>query len=298
MIILPFIPGAFASTVEYLIRNFTKEYENFKIEPNQGHQANTDGSMHGFQKLNHIIYSNELKDNILNSEPQSILTPIYPFTDFHAIESLDIIFDNKKDDDKTVLLFVDSIEYAEINMLFQYHKISIGLNSGLDIICSENQHSIIEWNKDYIHWKDMQIWELREWLSIFYIVWVLEWVDVQHYSKFNYKISTRDILNNPQDSMKKILEHCGLTLQRPEEFDKFLTDWRAKQQYVLDEFTLINNIVTASINGDHLSWSKLNIISESIIQCKLRQQGYGIQCYMLNDFPTDSKTLQSLLEKE
>lgn len=292
MIILPFVSGTFASTVEYCIRNFTEEYKDFKITS----ELCSDGSMHSFKKLKHITKSSTLHKVMLSDDPKLIVTPIYPFTDLDTYNTLNFIVDNKKDNSKIVLLYVDGAEYAEINMLFQYYKISIGLNLGLDIFCNGSTQNILGWDDKYTNWQDMQPWELREWLSFFYVKWISEWSDLKNYTNIKTKISSQQMLEDPKQAIEYIIKYCNLTLYHKDELDKFLIEWQKKQQYVLDEYKLINDIVSAVLDNTDMEWNTLNIISEAIIQQHLRQFGFNIKCYMLNEFPVNANALRSLLE--
>jgi len=292
MIVIPFVPGTFASTIEYAIRNFTVEYEQDRIFS----EILPDGSMHGFNKMLHTLDGVLLQTDLNKSRgTNKILTPIYPLTDMHAIPALELISKSVSEVDVLIFPYIHDIEHSEINMLFQYHKITMGLRPGLGDFCGENQHNIVDWNRNYNHWTDMQPWELREWLSIFYVGWVQEWMSVVNFITTGLKISTYDLLNSPEQSFRKIIEYCKLTVSG--DIKSFATSWRAKQQYVLDEYNLINDIIDAVIESRNLSWTKLNIIAESIIQQKLRSRGFEIRCWELNEFPTDAKTLGSLLEK-
>jgi hypothetical protein len=293
MIVIPFVPGTFASTVEYTLRAFTEEYKHNRIQAEIG----DDGSMHGYRKLRHITTSDQLKTKILSSlNSNDILTPIYPFSDLHTKETIDIINLDVAASDAIIFLYIDSIEYAEINMLFQYYKISVGLNLDIGIfIDNSDLDNIKNWNKNYTHWKDMQPWEFREWISMFYVKWVQEWIDAVKYMPRGLLISNKDLLDDTANTLKKIINYCDLTEEIA--IDNFAKEWRAKQQYVLDEYNLIDRIVDAALTGKDLTWNKLHIIAESIIQQKLRSKGYNIKCWMLNEFPTNANTLTSLLER-
>jgi hypothetical protein len=109
------------------------------------------------------------------------------------------------------------------------------------------------------------------------------------------KVSNVDFLNQPEQSVDSILEFCGLT-KKPG-IEEFFCEWKQKQQYVIDEMELINNIVKSTVEQTQFTWQPLNIIAESMIQQKLRSAGYEIRCDGLNIFPTDAKTLYNLLEK-
>ena len=295
MIVIPFVPGAFASTVEYVITRFTEENSHHRPV---SIEIKDDGSMHNFNKFNHPRNAESLKNSIeLYLGTNNIITPIYPFIDLHVDESFKMINSNISNNDRVILMYVNSIDYAELNMLFQYHKISIGLNQGLGIFFGNNEHNIIKWNSGYHHWSDMQPWEQREWLSLFYSQWVGEWIDAPLYMPNSLKISTREMLDNTVDSLNSIIEYCGLTKTLNFEFDEFVFNWRKKQQYVLNELCLINDIVDNVSNNKMFKWTKLNIIAEAIIQKKLRDKGYEIKCWNLNHFPLSTEDLYPLLEK-
>jgi hypothetical protein len=82
--------------------------------------------------------------------------------------------------------------------------------------------------------------------------------------------------------------------------------WEQREIYSFREIDLqqtnielVDKIVGSIINFKNLSWSSenLNLLSESLIQKKLREQGYEILCWNLNDFPTSSEQLKIKLKK-
>jgi hypothetical protein len=89
----------------------------------------------------------------------------------------------------------------------------------------------------------------------------------------------------------------GFNLGLTSEFDNFVNAWRLKQQYLLDEHAIIKNIVKFTISNTLYTWKKLNLISEAIIQRQLRDAGYEIRCYNLNELPTNSIDLHQLLDR-
>lgn len=293
MIHVFFVAGMFGSTIEYVLRNFTNEYQTCPSE------ISTDGSMHLFKKEYHPGSLSRVDPaRLLNS--RSITTPMYPFPETHLEDIVDI---HRKqistfESDQCVLLHASSLRGAELNMLFQYHKIAAGhiLQEGLGIFFGNNAHNIVNWNPNYTHWSEMKQWELREWFSLFYTQWVQEWIESQQQVDSSFlKVDHIDVLDNFVPTFAEIIEHCGLTQTNGlEEFGKL---WRSKQQYVVDEFELLDYIVIHSINDHQFSWAPINVIAEAIVQQRLRALGYEIRCDGLNTFPTDSKTLYNLLEK-
>jgi hypothetical protein len=292
MIHVLFVPGMFGSTIEFVLRSYTKEYTKINAHIQE------DGSMHSYHKQAHLFAFDHIREFFKNSQEDAITTPIYPFNEQHLPEIL-VEFDRyTQPTDSCVLVHADSLRSAELNMLFQYHKIATGakLNTGLQIFCGKNAHNIRNWNADYTHWSQMQVWELREWFSLFYVGWCKEWQDSQNQvpSKFA-KIKNTEILDDPYAAFSKIIEHCGLTKQAG--LEEFSATWKQAQQYVVDEYNLLDQIVSNSTTQQKFVWEPVNIIAEAIVQQRLRALGYEIRCDGLNTFPTDSETLYNLLEK-
>ena len=292
MIIVFFVPGMFGSTIEALTRSFTSEFVGKSVSMD----ISIDGSMHIFSKQLHPLTRNEALSML--QFPVDICTPIYPMKDAKLNEiAAELLI---CDDDKLIVIHANSSSDAELNMLFQYHKIATGvLNMSESILCGNNGHNIVNWNRNYTSWQEMQEWELREWMSIFYPQWILEWVDSKDV-KFNcdpFLVSSIDILTNLKSTFLKISEYLGLTVINKKELTQFCNKWTKAQQYIIDEYKSIELIVNNTLSNKDYDWPILNIIAESIIQKRLRDAGYELKCYNLNRFPTNSKTLANLLEK-
>jgi hypothetical protein len=254
------------------------------------------GSLHSFRKELHI-YQVGMFDELKTANSNSITTPTYPFSTIHLPEILDnyrLYLENSQ----SILMHAKDLRSAELNILFQYHKVSIGEDDGLETFChnNNNSHNIVQWNPEYKHWKEMQSWQLREWFSLFYVEWIQEWIQSQNQVPNNFlKITNTDLLYDTQSTLIKIINHCGLTPAG--DLDSFVTKWQAAQQYIVDEFELLDLIVESTINQKDCSWSPTHVLAEAIVQQRLRTHGYEIRCDGLDIFPTDSKTLYNLLEK-
>jgi hypothetical protein len=281
--------------VEYALRAHTCEYSEHSLRSE--HAMLNDGSVHGYKKQFHFASKDSYRDAVINFTTESISTPIYPFNDHHLPEIL-TWYEDSLANSYNVLIHAETQEDAELNLLFQYYKIADGshLKLGLGIFCSNNNHCIINWNKNYTHWSEMQPWELREWFSLFYPSWVREWIDsVDQTDQRFLKISNADLLYNTKSSVHKTIQHCRLNAT--ENLDSFLDQWVDKQQYIVDKFSLLSQIVDCTINQVELTWPELDIISQAIIQQRLREKKFEIQCDGLNIFPSDSEKLFNLLYK-
>jgi len=290
MIHIFFVPGMFGSTIEYIIRSYSNE-----LAPVSG-KILADGSLHSFRKQAHFTDIEYVNNFFKSDNTIDVTTPIYPFREQKLPEILKNFDQTAILNDACVLIHADSIESAELNMLFQYHKISVGLNQGLDIFCRGNEHNIKSWNSTYNHWPDMEIWQLREWVSLFYVPWAQEWIEsAQQVSQQFLTVKNTDFLSNPVNTTDRIFSHCDLTQKSG--LSEFLNQWKQAQQYIVDEYNLLGHIVDCSIANQNLSWEPINLIAEAIVQQRLRANGYEIQCDGLNTFPTNAETLYKLLEK-
>jgi len=102
-------------------------------------------------------------------------------------------------------------------------------------------------------------------------------------------------LFDTENTINCIIEFCGLTIKP--ELDQFINNWLGKQQYIVDEFELLDQIIDSTITQRPLTWQPISIVAEAIVQQRLRAVGYEMRCDGLDTFPTDSRTLYNLLEK-
>ena len=293
MIHIFFDCGTFGSTIESVLRNFTNH--SMPVDS----KILADGSMHSFRKEKHVTRANDLDDFLHETHSDTtITTPTYPFKEFRLpkiIEYFSLI--KSWDTDKKVLIFQPDLRACELNLIFKYHKVCNGvINAGLGLIVGDNQHNIVNWNQNYTHWTEMKPWELREWLSIFYPGLVQELIEAQDQVTDEWlKLTNLDILYNTKESLLKIIDHCGLS--NVKDLTEFVKEWQQAQQYIVDEFMLLDRIVECTIANQPLEWQPINIIAEAIVQQRLRAKGYEIRCDGLDKFPTDAIMFNSLLEK-
>jgi hypothetical protein len=290
MINLFYVPGMFGSTLEYVLSNYTHEHIPITAE------ICRDGSLHSYYKQAHVVDIESLAQLINNKKLYKITTPIYPWKQLHLPEILSNF--NLTDDDHNVLMYAESLTAAELNMLFQYHKVAFGeiAPKGLDFFSGNNSHNIKNWNSNYTSWDQMQSWEWREWFSLFYVSWIQEWLQsASQVPEYFLKIKNTDLLFDTENTINCIIEFCGLTIKP--ELDQFINNWLGKQQYIVDEFELLDQIIDSTITQRPLTWQPISIVAEAIVQQRLRAIGYEMRCDGLDTFPTDSRTLYNLLEK-
>jgi len=279
MIIVLFVPGSFGSTIEYSLRQFSNELCCVEAD------VLDDGSMHSFKKEFH---STSIVDFLRNKDKIfEIATPVYPGYDCKSPS--DTIELYKKEFDKlqkVLLIHLPTMHMSEQNQLFAYYKIP----RLLDGVMKDKQTA---WNPDYQSYKDMQIYELREALS-FYIDQQVEHLTLKKPDNW-LCITTNDILYNFKNTIVTVIDYFGLTVDHSQNIDEFYLRWFQKQQYILNEFDTINNILDHLNTGSDMSWIQLSLMGEAIIQSRLRRQNIEIACYNLNQFPTDIRELKKVL---
>lgn len=285
MICILFPPGGFGSTVEYCLRNFTKEFE--KIE---GHICE-DGSMHFFRKEFHPINDREILNISISNK--KIVTPIYINEDCNIEKSIDLVKNQLTKNDKVIFIVLENLFQAERNFFFMYNKIFLSPLLNYDIFQISKKYKKYKiWNPEYNSIDEMQIWEKREMLSMEHSI-VSTHIITESDSTW-LKINTDDLLYNFKNTIKNIIDFAGLNFDNAG-FDDFSNKWFNKQQYILNKYKLINNIVDCVISGTNLTWEPMDLFYEAFIQYKLKQAGFELECSRLNVFPTDSITLKKHL---
>jgi hypothetical protein len=281
MIVVIFPVGAFGSTIEYSLRQFSNELTKIKAHVMQN------GSIHSYSKEFHPITISQIKK--LTDWSIEIATPIYPGLDF--LSPLQTMIEFEKiipDDKKVVVVHTNTLEMAERTQLFAYHK----NNDFLHRVVKDKEKS---WNSNYTSYNCMKKYELREALS-YHIDQQKNHLEIgNHIIKDWLYISADDILYDFKATLYRIINYCGLTINSSNSIDTFYIEWFAKQQYILDEFKRINNIVEALDNKIYFEWSSLSILGEAIVQSRLRKNNMEIACFNLDTFPTNTTDLLKVI---
>lgn len=281
MIIVLFPAGAFGSTIEYSLRKFSNELTKVNA------QVNEDGSMHSFSKEWHPTTIDRFLKN--KNFTQEVATPTYPGQDYLTpAETVQQVCNFITDKEKVVIIMMGTVAMAERNQLFAYHKAP----NFMPVVLKDKQTS---WNPDYNSYLDMKPFEIREALS-FYINTQTSYLEIKKDAVKNWLyITPDDILYDFKNTILKIIDYCGLTVDQSDSIDTFYQTWFDKQQYILKEFETINNIMSC-INLKHFyKWEKLSILGEAIVQARLRKQGQEIACYNLDVFPINTVDLTAVI---
>ena len=280
MITVLFPAGAFGSTIEYCLRNFSLELKSIQAE------ILDNGSMHSFYKEFHPISIDQF-DQIHNWE---IATPLYPGFDYlDPVVTVQKIKGCLSAEQRLILIHFDTPGQVYRNHLFAYHKITEYVNNVL-------KNKPRDWNPDYTCVADMQTYEIREALS-FLMDNTNDYLQVINQAHPNWLcVTSDDILYNFENTVITILEHCNLTLDPANDIDTFYKEWFRKQQYIIEEFESIQKILK-SLEDQHCEWAPLSLMGEAIVQHCLRGQGIEIACHDLNQFPTSTEELKRVMIK-
>lgn len=280
MIAIFFPPGAFGSTVEYSLREFGQELRKVSAT------VTSRGSMHSFVKEFHPLTLEQMKK--IRLKEYEVVTPVYPGND-----GLDISVAVQKMTEfmptKTVFIHFDTVSQVDRNQLFCYHKITNFLK-----IVLRNKAS--DWNPAYSRVEHMQPYELREALSLLTNqAQSQDYIAVKNQVPATWMCVTPDqILYDFEHTIARIIDYCELTPDPRTNLAEFYAVWFKHQQYILNEFHTVQQIIE-NLNNPDFNWNPVSIMAEAMVQAKLRQQNWEIACYNLNQFPTNIQDLRKVM---
>ena len=152
------------------------------------------------------------------------------------------------------------------------------------------------------NWGDNSIWELRELLSFFMPdMFLNSFNDHNHGDTLDkvtsIQIYSDEIINTPKKTIVDILNFFSLkTISTIDQLDTIHNTYLGLQKN-FNKDIMAEEYVTAAINNQPYKIDNMTLIDESWIQHLLRQQGYEIKCWNLNEFPVCASKLTELLEK-
>jgi len=283
MIVILFTTGGFGSTIEYIVRQFSKEFESTDTA------ISTDGSMHGFKKEYHPVSSSELRQ--LKNHPHKITSVIYPNCDQSASDVLSLFKSVTDHHDQIIFISCPTVKDYTLATLCAIGKTPILNNT--EILVDSHAH---KWNSDYTSVADMKLWERRELISLTLLGnmnQIVSCTDGQPPSWF--KTSVCNITADLYRLSLKILEYLKLTSIDHVALQEFVQQWILAQQPYIKQAELIDLIVETIISKQEFAWSTLSFAEEALIQCRLLHAGYEIQCDGLDEFPTDTHTFRKII---
>tara|TARA_Y100000385_G_C13053692_1_gene621018 strand:+ start:389 stop:1234 length:846 start_codon:yes stop_codon:yes gene_type:complete len=174
-------------------------------------------------------------------------------------------------------------------------------NNKLTKIYGEEKYlDMIKTNSDWkVGWQSENTWEFREFLSYYLFdqhCAETGFNDVVDYTNdCVYKLSISDIRDNFIYSFWNLAKYLDLNVCRtPKQLHTLANDWIHNEPYLYKD-RLIKEIVYATIHDNSVEMNNLSIFDECEIQRQLRIKGYEIECYGLNEWPTNTKQLRKLL---
>jgi len=186
----------------------------------------------------------------------------------------------------------------EKHIIFGYTGIELIKKS---LIYSGASKFVSQWGKSSID--DLELWELREFLSLYYPLERIDNTDNQIFDNIKNKftnilmIEISELRDNFEETLKKIITKTGRQIVREEKINEIYSEWIEIQEYK-NKDALIHKIVYNLINVVDFSWNQLTLIDESFLQYYLRLAGIEIKCWGLNEFPTNTHDFLPLLERK
>jgi hypothetical protein len=164
------------------------------------------------------------------------------------------------------------------------------------------QHNVNAWGKTNIY--DFDTWELRELLSLYWFTrsegQITAWNTIKTNNPDTLCISISDLKSDFSETILKIINFFNIKISqdRIAQLDNIHTEWLSRQTQI-NKDSICQEIVESLLTNTDLDWSdqQLSIIDQAWIQKHLRDNGVGIKCFNLNDFPTNTSDFQPLLEK-
>jgi len=150
---------------------------------------------------------------------------------------------------------------------------------------------------------DIPAWIKREFLS-FYLMpqWEaqVEWNHLRNWANPGaLPVLVKDILYDFENTITRIKDFCGLTFTKsPKELLPAHSRMLQLQEHTQQDH-IAKLIIDSIVNQTEFDWSHtpITLVTESIIQWRLRNLGYEIRSHGLDIFPTNSVNLQNLLYK-
>ena len=171
-------------------------------------------------------------------------------------------------------------------------------NTDWEFIFANHDEILNNWPAEYDENDILNKWIIREYLSLvlynsLYRNFCLD--KLKHFKSLDLlPVNVVDLRDNFSATILKMVDYLDLKINHSVDLDELYQVWKDSQKHFFKD-QLIHNIVNATIGNKDLDWAGLSIVDEAMIQHYLREQGYEIKCYGLNDFPTNSKQLRELI---
>ena len=282
--------GSYGTFIEWILNYFSDS------EFPRDFPFTESGSSHKFVGNNNLNMSGCIQ--YVESNKNYSFVRVHPKTDkfSNIIDSLEYINQNFK---KVIYLTptVDSIAW-NINNKLEKNYSEGWLTYFEDLVLT----NIKKWG-NYQNINDLEMWELREFLSLFIYDQHCAETELSNVSMFTEKFSKMfvmpidDLRDNFKDSIILLLEYCEINPIDIDKISEIHSAWIPRQYHMYKD-TIIKNIIDNTLNQREYDWSEhqLTLVDESLIQYYLRKQGIQLKCYELNKFPNNTKLLEKYFE--
>ena len=294
-IIVAFNGGSYGSYLLWLLWTLTTD--NDIVAPFIKEKSNS----HKFyeQAKGNVLKLNpaDLLSEKINSDAKFIMVHPKKSAEDNVAQSLDTLVNVLG---KTVLVYPTLDTYLlNINNAFSkiYDSFWEGLLESIDV--KDIYTNYPETNS--LSPEQFPLWIVREFLSFnIFDSWEdqVGWYLPDYYNNEQvYIVTIEDILYNVKDTLIKIKEFYNLQWTKP--IDSILPYHKTNMslQKNLTQDKICKQILDSFFSNTDFKWNSddLTIISEAFIQKNLRDNGYELQCYNLNMFPTSIAELKEKL---
>ena len=148
-------------------------------------------------------------------------------------------------------------------------------------------------------WNNNEDWAAREWISF----WISDCLAATYTNNINADLTADSFFDENEKTFPQAIIKCikklGLTVNADIDIIKTNhANWQKQQRYHnlqkrCDKW--ISEIINTKENTPSPC---ITILDEAYVQNRLRQHGYEIRCFELNDFPKTSTELRQLLYKD
>lgn len=171
------------------------------------------------------------------------------------------------------------------------------------------QHSMLnEFLKTYFNDSidkfDKNIWDIRELIALNFEYLKVDRTYLNEIDRSinHLYVDSRDLWYNGESCLHRIFEYLGKTIvpERLEHWRNVYREWQSTQINILQFNWYLPTVVESIVNGYDfdLDFLNLTLIQEGVIQGQLiKDYNLNLKCYKLEKFPSNTKDLHLLLEK-
>lgn len=148
-------------------------------------------------------------------------------------------------------------------------------------------------------WGNTEDWAIREWISF----WISDCLATAYTNNINADLTADSFFDENENTFPQAIIKCikklGLTVNADIDIIKTNhANWQKQQQCHNLQKRCDKWISEIIYTKENTPSPCITILDEAYVQNGLRQHGYEIRCFELNDFPKNSTELRQLLYKE